>query len=92
MEPFEIQPVSTDQIGDLFQFQIPTEISALPWANYAWIGFLVLVILVIIASGIITYHWASFEIEKLKHVAIQVIYYVGVGFFLATIGGILLSF
>lgn len=89
MEPFDIQPMNTEQVSELFgeTFSSASQtLGSLPWQQYLWIGFLLVLIITIIISGILTYHWGKYELEKIKHAGIQLFYYIGVVCFLVIIG------
>lgn len=90
-----IEPMQANEITEMMQSGFSSfseNAQALPLQEYAWIGFLVLVVCTILISIVLTYHWNKYELEKIKHAGIQITYYIGVIIFLVIIGITLLTF
>lgn len=89
------EPMQASEIAEMMQSNFSSfseNARALPLQEYAWIGFLILVICTIFISIVLTYHWKKYELEKIKHVGIQLVYYIGVIIFLMIIGITLITF
>lgn len=57
-----------------------------------WIAFLVVASIVGIFSIILTYHWQKYDVQKLRHVPLQIGYYVGVVVLLGALLGLVIAF
>jgi len=57
-----------------------------------WIIFLVILSITVIMSVILTYHWQKYDVQKLRHVPVQIIYYVGIVILLGILLGLVVAF